>query len=114
MKIKYFFKDTQGDRYPWAESNLSVNGVDLIELLLSSDLPTKGKVGDFMKTVFVDEEIWWFNATRVELKGNKLLISPAFDVSAEAYIETALIKKVLEDWRDFLRSGKEVEIVYPG
>lgn len=112
MKAKYFFKVNQGQRYPWAESNLSANGVDLLELLLASDLSSVGKVEEFKKTVFVNGETWWFNATKVEIKGSELVIYPAFDVSAEAYIETALLKKVLEDWRDFLRSGKEVEIVY--
>lgn len=90
MEVKYFIKDNGGDAYPRAESNMVSDGIDQIELLLSSDLDSKAKVSEFGNTVFKKKEMWWFNATEAEESGGLVTISLAFDAAEVVKLDTRL------------------------
>jgi len=107
MKIKYYIKSEGGGDYPWVKSDFVVNDLDLIELLLSSDLSLMKKVDEFEKTVFVENNIWWFNATKVESSGRDFLISAAFDITTNKVIDGSTLKKIISHWKDFLVTKKE-------
>ena len=110
MKVAFFNKSSPGEGvYAHATSDLVSNDLDLIELLLASDLSDLDKVREFENVVFVQNSTWWFNATKVELDGKVAMISAAFDIDAGAKIELEVLKKVLAHWKVFLHEKEPRE-----
>lgn len=107
MKIKFFISDAQGGAYPWASSDMVFDDVDLIELLLSSDLSSVNKVKEFEDAFFLNKETWWFNATKVELDRNIARISPAFDIDCVGLVDVHILRKIVTDWKRFLHDKVE-------
>lgn len=102
MKIKFFISDNQNGKYPWASSEMVSNDIDLLELLLASDLSSSIKVKEFESTVFLKKETWWFNATKVEVDGEIVKIYPAFDADCVGELDIQILRKIISDWKNFL------------
>ena len=112
MKVKYFVKYNDKDKYPWVLSDMVSGGIDLLELLLASDLASMSKINEFENIVFVKEEIWWFNATKVEIDGDFIKISPAFDIYSIWKIKVSILKNIICDWKSFINKKIDVTKEY--
>ena len=101
MKVQFFFQE---DGFPWVRSDLAANGVDLLELLLASDLSNVERIREFEIEVLKKKKTWWFNASKVEIDNDRVRISSAFDIDAYREIDFVQLKKVVRDWKEFISS----------
>lgn len=110
MKIVFYIDTVDGSELLKAKSDLIVEDCDLFDLLLSGDLSNLEYVREFEETVFKLKDIWWFNASKVEVKGDFAVLQAAFDVSAEKKVRVKLLKTIVKKWKEFLVDRKPMTI----
>lgn len=99
LKVQYGF-DELG--YPFVISNLIQDDFDMLDLLLSGDLPTHRDVLKFERVTLKERKAWWSNATKVYLESEDLEISSACGFVAVVRISLPALQRVLADWKKFL------------
>lgn len=110
MEVRFYIDSSGGMNLPKAKSSELVNDCDLLDLLLSGDLSNLNKVIEFEHIVFKSNDVWWFDASRVEVTDGVAAIQAAFDVSAELKIKLKSLKLLIREWKVFLESKVEITI----
>ncbi len=112
VKVKYCIDDG----YINMRSNLIDNDIDLLELL-ASDISSKDNIERFNHCIFEDNDVWCSNLSEVKSINNKIvMLSSAFsldnNIVPSVNIDSDILKKIIHDWKNFLKNKKEFSKIY--